>query len=68
MNSHTKILNSHEKTLNSHTEMLTSMQGDIGIMKIDIEFIKSSLKRKVDIEEFSALEKRVLILEKKNSR
>jgi len=34
-------------------------------MKKDIEFIKNSLKRKVDIEEFEALEKRIVILESK---
>jgi len=31
----------------------------------NIEIIKSMLRRKVDIEEFEALEKRVMILEKK---
>jgi len=31
----------------------------------NIEMIKSMLRRKVDIEEFEALEKRVMILEKK---
>jgi len=31
----------------------------------NIEVIKSMLRRKVDIEEFEALEKRVMILEKK---
>ena len=54
--------------LNSHTEVIASIKEDIEIMKVDIEFIKNSLKKKVDIEEFSALEKRVLILEKKNSK
>jgi peptidoglycan hydrolase CwlO-like protein len=34
-------------------------------MKDNIEIIKSSLKRKVDIEEFETLVKRVSILEKK---
>ena len=31
----------------------------------NIEVIKSMLRRKVDIEEFESLEKRVVILEKK---
>ncbi|WP_179293931.1 hypothetical protein [Candidatus Methanoperedens nitratireducens] len=41
------------------------MKEDIGIMKTDMEFIKNSLKRKVDIDEFSVLEKRVAALESK---
>ncbi|TSC91124.1 MAG: hypothetical protein CEN90_672 [Parcubacteria group bacterium Licking1014_17] len=36
---------------------------DMGIVKTDLEFIKTSLKRKVDIDEFSALERRVITLE-----
>lgn len=37
---------------------------DIEIIKSDIEFIKNSVKKKVDIDESAALEKRVLLLEK----
>lgn len=62
---HTKILDSHTRTLDSHTEMIGSMKIDIEIIKTDIEFIKNSLKRKVDLEEFEALEKRVRFLESK---
>jgi len=65
LDSHTKILDSHTKTLNSHTEMIGSMKIDIEIIKTDIEFVKNSLKRKVDLEEFEALEKRVRFLESK---
>ena len=32
--------------------------------QIDIEFIKSGFKKKVDLEEFESLEKRVIRLEK----
>ncbi|MBI2446252.1 MAG: hypothetical protein HYV51_00310 [Parcubacteria group bacterium] len=38
---------------------------DIEIIKGDIEFIKNSVKKKIDIDEFAALERRVLILEKR---
>lgn len=41
------------------------MKKDIEIMKADISIIKYKLKRKVSWDEFEALEKRVLILEKK---
>jgi chromosome segregation ATPase len=79
LDSHTKILDSHTKTLESHTaaitsikdtldyhtEMLGSVKEDVEIIKTDMEFIKNSLKRKVDIEEFAVLEKRVAALESK---
>ncbi len=79
LDSHTKVLDSHTKTLESHTaaitsikdtldyhtEMLGSIKEDIEITKVDVEFIKNSLKRKVDIDEFSILEKRVAALESK---
>lgn len=49
-------------------EMVARNTEDLEIMKMDIEFIKHSLKKKVDIEEFATLEKRVLKLEKAVSR
>ncbi len=39
------------------------MKEDIEIMKVDMEFVKNSLKRKVDIDEVSILEKRVAALD-----
>ena len=54
-----------KKTLNNHTEMIGSIKTDIEIIKEDISFIKGGLKRKVDAEEFSFLEKRVALLEKR---
>ena len=66
------------KTLDNHTEMIGNLtveleivkgdvkttKVDIEIIKADIEFIKNSVKKKIDIDEFAALERRVLILEK----
>ena len=54
-----------KKTLDSHTEMIGDMRTDLTIIKEDIEFIKNSVKRKLDIEEFAALERRVALLEKR---
>lgn len=54
-----------KETLDSNTEMTASIKEDVEIIKLDIEFIKSSLKKKVDAEEFSVLEKRVAFLESK---
>lgn len=46
-------------------EMVGKNTEDIDIMKTDLEFIKNGLKKKVDIDEFSALERRVAVLEKR---
>ncbi len=51
-----------------HTEMIGSMATDVEIIKSNIEFIKNSLKKKVDIDEFAVLEKRVALLERKLQR
>lgn len=58
-----KTLDNHTKILDSHTEMIGSVKMDIEVIKADIAFIKGGLKRKVDVEEFSALERRVALLE-----
>ncbi len=68
LDSHSKILDSHSKILNSHTEILNSHTEDIEIIKGDLDLIKNLIKRKVDAEEFEALEKRVLLLERKAGR
>ena len=60
-----KTLNSHTDTLNSHTEIIGSIKMDIEVIKADITFIKGGLKKKVDAEEFSVLERRVALLEKR---
>jgi peptidoglycan hydrolase CwlO-like protein len=61
-----------KNTLDVHTEAIgelsVDMQGvkrNIEIMKEDVEFIKAGFKKKVDIEECSALERRVIVLEKR---
>ncbi|TSC78446.1 MAG: hypothetical protein G01um101429_777 [Parcubacteria group bacterium Gr01-1014_29] len=59
-----KTLDNHSKILDSHTEMIGSIKMDIEVIKADITFIKGGLKRKVDTEEFSILERRVALLEK----
>jgi hypothetical protein len=65
LDEHTRILDMHTQILDEHTETLGSMKVDIEVIKTDIEFIKHSLKRKVDIDEFAALERRVALLEKR---
>ncbi len=54
-----------KKTLNEHTEMIGKIMVNSAITKEDIEFIKNSLKKKIDVEEFAALERRVTLLERR---
>lgn len=51
------------KVVDKHTEILNRHSESIAIIQMDIEFIKAGLKRKVDAEEFTALERRVALLE-----
>lgn len=68
---HTGVLIEHmderfdavNETLNSHTEMIGKLATDMEIVKADVASIKFDLKRKVDYDEFSRLEKRVARLE-----
>lgn len=54
-----------KETQVSHTEMIAKLMVDMAITKEDIEFIKQGFKKKIDIEEFAALERRVALLERK---
>lgn len=54
--------------LDSHTEMMGKMSEDITIIKDNVEFLKGGLKKKVDYDEFMALEKRMTIVEAKVRR
>src|SRR3989344_7843495 len=63
-----KTLDGHTEILDSHTEMIGSIKMDIEVIKEDITFIKGGLKRKIDAEEFSVLERRVALLEKRRSK
>jgi len=60
-----KTLDNHTKILDSHTEMIGSIKMDIEVIKADVAFVKGGLKKKVDADEFSALERRVALLEKR---
>jgi len=60
-----KDISAIKSTLHAHTEMIGNLGIELAVIKEDIEFIKHSLKRKVDLDEFAALEKRVALLEKR---
>jgi len=67
------VLKSHSETLGYLYEQtsqipeiknqVNNLVEDMGIVKIDLEFIKGALKKKVDVDEFTALEHRVVSLE-----
>ena len=72
LNSHTEMIGDLMIGLEIVKEDLGIVKGDvkttkidIEIIKTDIELIKNSIKKKIDIDEFAALEKRVLLLEKR---
>ena len=50
------------------SEKTVANSQDLGIVKNDLNFIKQDLKRKVDYDEFAALEKRVLALENRGQK
>ena len=51
--------------LDSHTEMIGKLVVDMDIVKTNVEFMKDSLKKKVDYEKFTLLENRVSLVELK---
>ena len=61
-------LDSHDEKLLAIEHKMEIMKADIEMIKIDINFIKGSLKQKVDIEDFNALERRMILLEAKMRR
>ena len=57
-----------KKILDSHTEMIGKVMEDMTVVKMNIEFIKGALKKKVDYDEFIALERRVTFIEAKSRK
>lgn len=45
---------------------VSNIKEGIDIIKMDIEFIKNDLKKKVNLDDFAALERRVALLEKRS--
>lgn len=65
LESHSQVLNDHSQILNDHSRKLDAILEMVASNSENIELIKSMLRRKVDIEEFEALTKRVMVLENK---
>lgn len=54
-----------QDTVDSHTEMIGSLMTDVSTIKSNMEFLKGALKKKVDYDEFLALERRLSLVEAK---
>jgi hypothetical protein len=65
LDDHTLKLDDHTLKLDDHTLKLDALLEMVANNSENIELIKNMLKRKVDIDEFEALTKRVMVLEKK---
>jgi len=59
------MIGKNAEMIAKNSEMIAKNSEDLEVIKMDTGIIKSGLKRKVDIEEFETLEKRVRLLEKK---
>lgn len=53
------------RKLDAHREAIGELKEDSGILKMNMEIVKSGLVKKVDYQEFLALEKRVRLVETK---
>ena len=63
-----KTLKSHTTLLESHTEMIGRLAVDVEVVKTNVEFLKGGMKKKVDYDEFLALERRLSLVESKIKR
>lgn len=64
----TEDITKNTEGIETLVKMTAKNTENIEIIKSDTEFIKNSLKKKVDIDEFAFLEKRVALLERKLQR
>lgn len=52
-----------QSRLDTHAEAVAAVKEDTEIIKLDLGFVKNTLQKKVDIEQFMVLERRVANLE-----
>lgn len=62
---HTKKFDEHGRKLDEHGRKLDAIMEMVAKNTVDIDIIKGMLRKKVDMEEFETLEKRVSLLERK---
>lgn len=65
---HTEKIDRLQSTIDSHTEMIGALMTDVSTIKGNVEFLKGGLKKKVDYDEFLALERRLSLVESKVHR
>jgi|SRR3989338_992829 len=66
---HIDVIQSDMTSVKGHLNILqpdmASVKGHLDIIQSDVEIIKNNLKRKVDIEDFEALTRRVSVIERR---
>ena len=65
LDGHTEMIGKLAVVQESHTEMISKLTNNMEIVKSDIQIIKNSIKAKVDTDDFAALERRVMLLERR---
>lgn len=54
-----------ERILQEHTQLIGEIQRDIEITKQDVALIKGDLRKRVELDQFTRLERRVALLERR---
>ena len=57
--------NQVNEKIDTHTEMIGSIMEDVAIIKSDVEILKSGMRKRVEYQDFEALERRVRLVEAK---
>ena len=60
-----RILQEHERILQEHTRITGEIRRDIEITKQDIASIKGDSRKRVELDQFTRLERRVALLERR---
>ncbi|MEK7207923.1 MAG: hypothetical protein AAB699_00050 [Patescibacteria group bacterium] len=63
IDAHTEMFGKIQHTIDAHTEMIGILMVDVSTIKANVEFLKGGLKKKVDYDEFLALERRLSLVE-----
>ena len=63
VDSHAEMFGKIQHTIDAHTEMIGILMVDVSTIKANVEFLKGGLKKKVDYDEFLALERRLSLVE-----
>ena len=65
LDGHTEMIGKLAVVQESHSEKIDKLTNNMEIVKSDVQIIKNSIKAKVDTDDFAALERRVILLERR---